>query len=96
MSTYAELQAQIAALESKAKEARATEIAGAKAQIAEIMSTYGLTLDDLRGMKPSKSSKVRQPVPAKYRNPETGETWTGRGRSPKWLDGKDKNQYLIK
>ena len=22
---------------------------------------------------------------AKYRNPETGETWSGRGRMPKWL-----------
>lgn len=96
MSTYAEIQAQIAALESKAKEARAAEITGAKAQIAEIMTTYGLTLDDLRGIKQSKSSKVRQPVPAKYKNPETGETWTGRGRAPLWLAGKSKEDFLIK
>lgn len=29
--------------------------------------------------------KVRKPVAAKYRNTETGETWSGRGKAPKWL-----------
>jgi DNA-binding protein H-NS len=95
MSTYAEIQAQIAELENKAKEVRAAELAGAKAQIAEIMATYGLTLDDLRGVR-GKASKARQPVPAKYRNRETGDTWTGRGRAPLWLAGKNKEDFLIK
>lgn len=95
MNTYAEIQAQIAELERKAKEARALELAGAKAQIAEIMATYGLTLDDLRGVRQSKPSKARQTVPAKYRNPETGATWTGRGRVPLWLVGKNKDDFLI-
>lgn len=27
----------------------------------------------------------RAPVKAKYRNPETGETWSGRGSAPGWL-----------
>ena len=44
MNTYAEIKAQIAELENKAKEARSTEVASAKAQIAEIMKTYDLTL----------------------------------------------------
>jgi DNA-binding protein H-NS len=95
MSTYAEIQAQIAELQNKAKEARAAELAGAKAQIAEIMTNYGLTLDDLRGGR-SKASTARQPVPAKYRDRETGATWTGRGRAPLWLAGKNKEDYLIK
>lgn len=95
MSTYAEIQAQIAELEAKAKEARAAELAGAKAKIAEIMTAYGLTLDDLRGVG-VKASKARQPVPAKYRNPENGDTWTGRGRAPLWLAGRNKDDFLIK
>lgn len=32
-----------------------------------------------------KGTKVRKPVVAKYRNPVSGETWSGRGRVPKWL-----------
>jgi DNA-binding protein H-NS len=35
-------------------------------------------------------------VPAKYRSAETGETWTGRGRAPLWLAGKNKDDFLIK
>ena len=27
---------------------------------------------------------------AKYRNPETGGTWSGRGREPAWIKGKNR------
>lgn len=61
--------------------------AGAKTQIAEIMSQYGLSVADLTGTTKVKSTKERVPVSAKYRNDATGETWTGRGHSRKWLEG---------
>jgi len=60
------------------------------------MQTYGLTVNDLLGGGKSKSVAPRASVAAKYRNPETGEQWTGRGRAPRWLDGKTKEQFLIK
>lgn len=98
MSTYQEYTAKIAELQQLAEAARKSEIAGAKAQIAAIMKDYGLTVDDLGRADPkaTKTVKARNPVAAKYRDDATGETWTGRGRSPKWLEGKDKNQFLIK
>ena len=34
-------------------------------------------------------------VAAKYRDPATGQSWTGRGKAPKWIDGKDRAQFLI-
>jgi DNA-binding protein H-NS len=49
----------------------------------------GLSLNELAagssktGGRPS--GKVAQSPAVKYRNPETGETWSGRGRMPKWL-----------
>jgi DNA-binding protein H-NS len=95
MSTYQEYTAKIAELQQLAEAARKNEIADAKAQIAAIMKDYGLSVEDLGGAK-TKAVKVRIPVAAKYRDDATGETWTGRGRSPKWLEGKDKAQYLIK
>jgi len=94
-TTYADLRAQIAALEKQAAEVRSTEIATAKNQIREIMQTYGLTIADLGGGN-GKATQVRKPVPAKYRDTATGEEWTGRGRAPKWLEGKRKEDYLIK
>jgi DNA-binding protein H-NS len=34
-------------------------------------------------------------VPAKYRDPKTGATWSGRGARAKWLVGKKLSDYLI-
>ena len=34
-------------------------------------------------------------VAAKYLNPETGETWSGRGRAPRWLDGKNREDFAV-
>jgi len=39
-------------------------------------------------------------VPPKYRHPETGDTWTGRGKPPKWItaaeaEGKKRDDFLI-
>jgi DNA-binding protein H-NS len=98
MSTYQEYAVKIAELQQLAEAARKSEIAGAREQIASIMKEYGLTVDDLTRSEPkaTKTMRVRNPVAAKYRDEATGETWTGRGRSPKWLEGKDKNQFLIK
>lgn len=96
MTTYADYQAQIAALQEQAEAARRNEVAGAKAKIKEILDTYGLTINDLSGTGKSKSGAPRAAVPAKYRDPATGSEWTGRGRAPLWLAGKDKEQFLIK
>lgn len=95
MSTYQEYTAKIAELQELAEAARKNELAGAKAQIAAIMKQYGLSIDDLKDTK-TKTVKAHSPVAIKYRDDATGETWTGRGRPPRWLEGKDKDQYLIK
>ncbi|MFM0198153.1 H-NS family nucleoid-associated regulatory protein [Paraburkholderia strydomiana] len=39
---------------------------------------------------------VRGPQPAKYRDPKSGATWSGRGPAPAWLAGaKDRSRFLI-
>jgi len=50
--------------------------------------------------KPAKSGAVKKPVPPKYRHPETGATWTGRGKAPLWIveaekNGQQRQQFLI-
>ncbi len=35
-------------------------------------------------------------VAIKYRDPETNKTWTGRGKPPLWIAGKDREQFLVK
>lgn len=96
MTTYQEYKQQIAELENLAEVARKNEIAAAKDKIGSIMRDFNLTLADLGHITKVKVAKNRSPVPIKYRDDATGETWTGRGRAPKWLHGKDKNDYVVK
>jgi DNA-binding protein H-NS len=95
MTTYAEYVEQIAKLQSLAEAARKDEINGAIQKIKELMQLHGVTVDDLSSARNVKATKAKGTVAAQFKNPETGETWTGRGRAPRWLDGKDKEQFRI-
>lgn len=96
MTSYAEYVKQIAKLQSLAEAARKDELSGAIKTIKDLMQLHGITVDDLSSGTRAKSAKPKGTVPAQFKNPETGETWTGRGRAPRWLDGKDRDVYRIK
>lgn len=99
------LQKQAAALEKKERMPVIREI-------VRSMREYGITPEEIeevfnrrtsraakRAAKPA-SSAVRAPVPPKYRNPETGVTWSGRGKAPRWVteaeaEGKSRDSFLI-
>ena len=69
-------QAALAAQISFMKESSKVERAAAIEKCKELIETFGLERTD-----------VFAPVPApiKYRGPKEGQTWTGRGFAPKWL-----------
>ncbi|WP_419465612.1 H-NS family nucleoid-associated regulatory protein [Burkholderia diffusa] len=52
---------------------------------------------DIRAIVNRNESRPRilRKVAAKYRDPKTGATWTGRGRTPRWLIGQDLNRFAI-
>lgn len=95
MSQYLELKAKIAELEKQAQAARETERSGAINQIRELMQAYDISIADLN-KPPKKATTQRQAVAAKYRDPVSGATWTGRGRAPLWLNGRSKEDFVIK
>jgi len=96
-NSYKDLLAQREALEKAIEQARQNEIAGAVTKVRELVAEYGLTVQDVfpgrAGKSAVKSSGGK--VAAKYRDPASGQTWTGRGKAPKWIDGKDRNAFLI-
>lgn len=94
MPTYAEYMKQIAELQALAEEARRNEIEEAKSRIREIMQASGIAVEDLQVDK-KKVEKARSSVAPKYKDPATGKTWTGRGRAPAWLGGRNKDDFLI-
>lgn len=47
------------------------------------------------------ASAAKRAVAPKYRHPQTGETWSGRGKAPRWLaaeeaSGATRESFLIK
>ena len=45
--------------------------------------------------KGTKKSSGRSRVAAKYRDPSSGQTWSGRGKAPKWIDAQERSKFLI-
>jgi DNA-binding protein H-NS len=115
MSKLIDLQSQIASLQKQADEIRTKEFQATVVEIRQKMQAFGITVKDLQSAKskagrqakakgvaaakPAKAKKPSAAVAAKYKGPN-GETWSGRGLTPKWLTslvaaGGTKEQYLI-
>ena len=96
MSSYKDLLAQREQLDKQIKEVIAREKADGIAKAKLIIEQYGLSASDLFTRKAgAKGTGTGGKVAPKYRNPSTSETWTGRGKAPKWIEGKDRSGYLI-
>jgi DNA-binding protein H-NS len=74
-------------LDRQINELQHSKRAEAIAAIKALMAEHGLSVADI-----ATTSSVRKggansgkKVAAKYRHPETGATWTGRGLKPKWM-----------
>lgn len=107
-----QLQARKSDLDIQIMTMRASEIANACAEIYTKMQDLEMTIEDLQvfidgktiGGAPARAkagSKLKgQTVAAKYLDPETGATWTGRGIKPNWIkaalaSGKELTSFLI-
>jgi len=70
-------------------------------KVRKLALDNGLNISDLVAAEKTKAKKPRGKVAPKYKNPENGsETWTGRGRQPRWVasaleGGKTLDELLI-
>ena len=73
-------------------------------KVRKLAQDNGLNISDLMTADKQKKAKTKKPrgkVAPKYKNPANGsETWTGRGRQPRWVadaltDGKSLDDILI-
>jgi DNA-binding protein H-NS len=95
MASYQDLLKQREALEKQIAEARQRETADAVAKVRALMAEYGLTASDVFPSGKTRGGKPTAKVAPKYRDPATGATWTGRGKAPRWIAGKDRAKFLI-
>jgi DNA-binding protein H-NS len=94
MASYKQLTAQLEKLHKEVAAAREKEIEQAIAEIKEKIAEYDITAEEL-GFSSRVAAKRKKPVPARYMDPKTGQTWSGRGRAPGWLAGKNRERFLI-
>nr|WP_249181090.1 H-NS histone family protein [Burkholderia cenocepacia] len=92
MSTFQELLAQRAALETEIQTAKAEERSTKLKEIKRLVDEFAFSTREIFG---TSKVRTRQPVQPRYRDPGTGATWSGRGRPPAWIDGRDRTQFLI-
>ena len=97
--TGGELEALIAQrmeLEKKIEEMRFHQRDSTLQDIRQKIATFEFSPSELgfggRGRPPK---RARPGVAPKYRDPETGSTWSGRGKPPKWIAGKDRTEFAI-
>ncbi|WP_059704264.1 H-NS family nucleoid-associated regulatory protein [Burkholderia cepacia] len=92
MSTYHKLLVQRAALETEIQAAKAEERATALKEVKRLVDEFTLSTREIFGVSKTRKRQAAEP---RYRDPNTGATWNGRGRPPAWIHGKDRTQFLI-
>jgi DNA-binding protein H-NS len=96
MTTLAELIKQKEALEAQIANTRQSELSDAISKVKALIAEHGLTQKDVFvSSKGTKKSSGRSKVAAKYRDPSSGQTWSGRGKAPKWIEGQDRSKFAI-
>lgn len=101
MASYKELVAQREALDKQIEETWLAESKAAIAQVRQLIADWQLSAEDcgFKSTAASTSKKAKSAVAVKYRGPN-GETWSGRGRAPKWLEaleaqGRQRSEFSI-
>ncbi|WP_421376440.1 H-NS family nucleoid-associated regulatory protein [Paraburkholderia sp. DD10] len=105
MTTLESMQAKIKKLEQQAEALIAKQSSGVIEKIRKLMAEHGLTAADIdghaggkRGEKKvgAKTADKTRDAAAKYRDPKSGATWSGRGRAPGWIaTAKNRDRFLV-
>ena len=88
MTAFSELLARKAELDKQIDSLGREQRGPVIAEIRALMADHGLALADLAGKalaSARRSTTKGSKGAAKYRDPDSGATWSGRGRQPKWF-----------
>src|SRR5690554_5815543 len=110
-SALVKIEKEIQRLQKQAKALQAKRRGPVITSIIRSMREYDITPDDITtaynkkagprvARKTPAGTVAKRTVPVKFRHPETGDTWTGRGKAPRWIvqaesEGKSRSDFLI-
>lgn len=96
MTSSKTLIARLARLDRMIALARVKEAADARNRARTLVKKFGFTAEEVFGSEPSvEELGVAAAAGVKYRDPETGAHWAGRGRPPRWIVNRDRSQFLV-
>ncbi|MDD1484308.1 H-NS histone family protein [Burkholderia thailandensis] len=105
MPTLEAIETKIRRLQEQAEAIKAKAASATLDRIVALMKESGVTVADIeahlsgkkRGVKTSKKAATgTAAVAAKYIDPKTGATWSGRGRAPAWIaSAKNRDRFLV-
>ena len=106
MPTLEAIETKIKRLQEQAEAMRAKKASATLDRIVALMKECGISVADIeahlgdkkRPGKPNKNAAANgtASVPAKYLDPKTGATWSGRGRAPAWIaNAKNRDRFLV-
>ena len=95
MASLQELLLQQKELAAQIEAARKREISDAVQQVRGLVAQHDLSVEDVFPNRRGRKASVGAKVAPKYRDPATGTTWTGRGKPPRWIEGKDRAAFAI-
>jgi DNA-binding protein H-NS len=95
MATYKDLKEQAQALAVRIEQARLSEIQSVVARIRELAAEYELRAEDIFEFpRTRRRTRGAASTNVMYRDPVTGAGWSGRGRPPEWIRGKDRSRFM--
>lgn len=110
----AKIEKEITRLQKRAESLQTRRRKPVIAEIVKAMRDYSITPEEIvaalgsgkaartpRRKPAADASSAKRAVAPKYRHPETGDTWSGRGKAPRWLaaeegKGVSREAFLIK
>ncbi|SAK73166.1 DNA-binding protein [Caballeronia pedi] len=100
MATLEAIQARIKKLEAQAQALKAKSVSGVLKQIHDLMGWHEISMEDVSAFvggaaRSIKAKATGKAVSAKYVDPKTGASWSGRGRAPAWIaNARDRSAFL--
>jgi len=99
------IEKEILKLQRKMRSIKARQRRPVMNSIVRSMIEYEIKPEEIerlykRQVERAQSGGRRSKLPPRFKNPETGATWSGRGRPPRWIvdaeaRGESRDQFLI-
>ncbi|MFM0557327.1 H-NS histone family protein [Paraburkholderia sediminicola] len=93
------LETQLAALQEQVTSDRARVRAETLNALAATLESGTLKPDDQLSLLPEVPKPPRDrtaKLPPKYPDPASGDTWSGEGKTPQWIIGRNGDDFLIR